>query len=333
MKLLKRLGILKIIFKAKFFRKRYPLAIRWQLTNRCPSQCKYCTLWKVPSRELSTKQILELLDEISACGTRKISFSGGEPLLRDDIGEIIRYCKNKGISPEMNSTGFLLPKKVNEIKDLDLLKLSLDGPEHINELTRRTKKSYQWALEAAASAKAYNIRFIFTTSLTKFNIGYVEYLLQLAKKFNTMVTFQPLRELPYFNIEEKDGIKTISPSPEEFKKSLDILVYYKKRKKNLMRNSLRGLKHITNWPHYHKLKCWAGKIFCMIASNGEVSPCDRLRYNTKLPNCAEIGFKAAFGRLPPLPYCEGCGFCGSLELNYLMSFKFDILSSIWKIMA
>lgn len=328
MKWSKQLDALKIILGAKIFNKKIPLAVRWQLTDRCPSECKYCKIWKASlSQELPTKKILEILDEIAMCGTKKVSFSGGEPLLRDDIGEIIRYCKKKDISPEMNSTGFLLDKKVNEIKDLDLLKLSLDGPEDIHDSVRGKKGAYEWVIKAAGSAKANNIDFIFTTTLTKFNINYIDYILNLAKEFNTLVAFQPLKEINYFNI-KTGNMDSIAPEQEVFKEHMDKLIYYKKTEKKLLRNSMRGLNHIYNWPHYRKLNCWGGKIFCMIAANGEVSPCDRLRYDNTLPNCAEIGFLNAFNRLPPLPPCLGCGFCGTLELNYLMLFKFDLSTMI-----
>lgn len=327
----KQLDILKIVLGVKFFNKKIPLAVRWGLTDRCILKCKYCGIWKSELKELPTKRILELLDEMKRCGTKKISFSGGEPLLRDDIGEIISHCKKIGISPEMNSTGFLLPEKIKELKDVDLIKLSFDGPGEIHEQVRGNKDSYQWLVNAASCAKANNLRFIFTTTLTKYNINYTEDILHMAKKFNTFVAFQPLKDISYPHI-ETDDVKSISPSPEAFKKAIDKLISYKKQRKFLMRNSVLGLKHIYHWPQFGKLKCWGGKIFCMIAPNGEVSPCDRIKYD-KLPNCNEIGFKEAFNRLPPLPICEGCGFCGTLELNYLMSFRFNILKSLIRIMG
>ncbi|MFH1441759.1 MAG: radical SAM protein [Candidatus Omnitrophota bacterium] len=327
----KQLEALNIIFKVKLFNKRTPLAIRWQLTEKCPSKCEYCKIWKSPSeKELPTKIIFKLLEEIKRCGTKKISFSGGEPLLREDIGDIITYCKRLGISPEMNSTGYLFEKKAKELKALDLLKISLDGPADINELVRGKKESYNWAINAASCAQTNKIFFIFTTTLTKFNIKYIDDILAIAKKFNTIVAFQPLKEIEYKNTTGK--LDSIEPLESLFKQTINKLISYKKQNNFLLRNSLRGLHHIYNWPQYEKLKCWGGKIFCMIAANGEISPCDRLKYDTKIPNCAEVGFKEAFNNLPDLPPCSGCGFCGTIELNYLMAFKLDILHLIRKIL-
>lgn len=57
-------------------------------------------------------------------------------MMRKDIGEIINYCISRKISPEMNSVGFLIPQNIALIKKLDLLKLSLDGPEKVHDLIR-----------------------------------------------------------------------------------------------------------------------------------------------------------------------------------------------------
>ena len=69
----------------------------------------------------------------------------------------------------------------------------------------------------------------------------------------------------------------------------------------------------------------------MIGPTGILTPCDRLEYKISLPDCTELGFKKAFNSLPDVT-CSGCGFCGSLELNYLASLKWDIVSTLNKIM-
>jgi len=325
-----KLEVLCDILKLQLFSKRTPIAVRWQLTYKCPLRCMYCDIWKnndVP--ELETKQILPLLDEMKECGVKKISFSGGEPMLRKDIDKIIDHCLSDGISPEINSTGFLVPQKINQLKNLHLLKLSLDGPKEIHDLVRGKAGSYDTVMRAAESAAANGIKFIFTATLTKFNINEVEFLLDLAEKFNTFVAFQPLKKR--YSASAGETVEGLYPCEEEYKNALKKLISSKKSGKGRMRNSLQGLLHIYNWPNYEKLDCNAGKLFCMIEPSGILSPCDRLKYNRPLPNCAELGFKKSFNSLPGIQ-CDGCGFCGSLELNYLASFKWGIIPTLNKIM-
>ncbi|MCG2725749.1 MAG: radical SAM protein, partial [Elusimicrobia bacterium] len=100
----------------KFFNKRIPIAVRMEITNRCPNKCSYCNVWNTKVEEPSKEKIFSIIKQLKKLGTKKISFSGGEPLLRDDIGEIIDYCKGLGISPEMNSCGVLIEKRISQIK-------------------------------------------------------------------------------------------------------------------------------------------------------------------------------------------------------------------------
>jgi MoaA/NifB/PqqE/SkfB family radical SAM enzyme len=319
--------------KIKFLGCKIPLAVRWDITSRCPWRCKYCQIWKLSIEELDTGRILRIIDEMHKFGVVKISFSGGEPLLREDIDKIIQHTKLKKISPEMNSTGFTFSQKAERLKGLDLLKISLDGPANINDFIKGKKGAYQCAIEAAESAYRYSIRFIFTTTLTGYNLDCIEYMLDVAAKFNTMVAFQPLKDIRYLRYsslyEYESNEQGLFPASRKWKEMMDKLISYKKKKGYLIRNSLCELNHIYNWPKYKKLACWGGRLFCMINSLGEVSPCDRLYYKRcHFPNCTQVGFRKAIEKLPSLPHCDGCGFCGSLELNYLMNFNWDVIKNI-----
>ena len=327
MKLRDKIKSFRAILKVRILRKRVPLAVRFQLTNRCTLRCKYCNLWHTRTEELSIQQVISILDKLAELGTKRISFSGGEPLLREDIGQIIDYCWEKGIYPEMNSNGTLVPKMIKVIQNLDFLKLSLDGPEEIHDLARG-KGSYKAVMAAADAAYKDKINFGFATVLTKYNIDFLDYLLGIAKDYNTIVAFQPLKRL-YRGISK---IEDLAPAQDRFKRAISKLIIEKKAGNRHMRNSLVSLWHIYNWPRYEKLKCWAGRIFCIIDTNGNLSPCDRISYSAPVPNCIELGIEEAINRLPEVR-CNGCGFCGSLELNYLMNFRFDILSSIKKILS
>ncbi|HTY44768.1 MAG TPA: radical SAM protein [Patescibacteria group bacterium] len=318
------------MLKVKAFKKRVPLAVRWQLTNRCPNKCVYCDVWSQDSDcELSTAQIFTIIDSLREQGTQTVSFSGGEPLVRGDIGQILEYCRKKNISTSINSNGALVAQKIGQLRTIDLLKLSLDGPEEIHDRMANCKGSYRQVLRAAEIAKAKGIKTIFTTTLTKHNIAHLHHLLEVAEQFDTLVAFQPLKQL-------SKGLKdweALMPPDKEYKQAIAGLIALKKGGNRRMRNSLDELGHIYHWPCYKKLECWAGKVFCMIGVRGELYPCDRLQYTVELPNCAAVGFKKAFASLPPVAACAGCGFCGTSELNFLLSLKPGIVGTINKIVS
>ncbi|MCX5700988.1 MAG: radical SAM protein [Candidatus Omnitrophica bacterium] len=318
--------LIAIFLKARFLNKRLPLAVRWQLTNRCVLKCKYCNLWSTPQKEFTIDKIISILDEMAVMGTQTISFSGGEPMLREDIAEILEETVKRGISTEMNSTGAGIPGNTFKLKHLDFLKLSLDGPEEIHDAVRG-KNSYKMVIEAAKAASNAKVRFIFTTTLTKYNIKETGFLLEEAQRFNTLVAFQPLKSL-YRGVED---ISFMAPGEQDFKQAIRELIIQKKNGNPHLRNSLVGLNHIYQWPYYPKLKCWAGKIFCILNTDGTLLPCDRIAYNSGLPDCRELGFERAFSMLPET-HCSGCGFCGVLELNFIMSLKFGTIKSIYNIL-
>lgn len=326
MRLKSKIASVISILKLKMLGKKTPIAVRFQLTNRCDHRCHYCNVWKTKSNELSTDEVLSLLRELKDMGTKRISFSGGEPLLRNDIGKIINYCKDLRISPSMNSRGAGIEKKIVDIKKLDLLKVSIDGPEQIHDYLSGRKGAFKQSLRAVEISQKNGIKVTLTTTMTKYNIEHLDFVRELAKKYNTVVAFQPLKRLSRGVREMED----IYPERKKYRNAIEKLIEIKKQGNGHMRNSLIGLKHIYHWPDYPHLECSAGKLFCIIETNGDLYPCDRINYKTELPNCVELGFRKAFENLPQVN-CSGCGFCGSLELNFLMGLRFGTISTVWRL--
>jgi MoaA/NifB/PqqE/SkfB family radical SAM enzyme len=310
------------LIKVRLFRNNTPLAVRFQLTNRCTLRCQYCTLWKTQKEDLSTEQIVKIIGDLGTLGTKRISLSGGEPLLRKDIEEIVDACWQNRIYPEMNSNGTLVPQKQKIIEKLDFLKLSLDGPEDIHD-SIRGKGSYRQVIAAAEIAYEGGVRFGFACTLTQHNLSGISHVLEMAKQFGTIAAFQPFKKM----YKECEDIEHLTPGKNAFQKVIRYLIEEKQKGNKHIRNSERALKHIYHWPEYEQLTCWAGKIFCIIDVNGDVIPCDRMDEPVTAINCLSCGVSEAIKDMPTIK-CRGCGFCGALELNYLMNYRFDILASL-----
>ncbi|MCP4649225.1 MAG: radical SAM protein [PVC group bacterium] len=325
MKTIDKLLSVKAILECKLFKKRVPLGVRWQITNRCTLKCKYCNTWSTERAELSLAQIKSIIEQLSVLGAKRISFSGGEPLLRDDLREIMQFCRLKNIYPEINSNGTLVADRIDLLSGVDFIKFSLDGPQDVHD-SLRGENSFAKVIEACEICKKHGVKFGFATTLTKYNINELDFIVSIAEAYDTIVAFQPIVNLKSAVCSFGD----LSPSGEEFKRAIDGLICKKKKGNLHVRNSIIGLKHIYNWPDYGKLKCWAGKIFCVIDTNGDLYPCDRVTFDHDLPNCTEVKLQQALSMLPEVS-CQGCGFCGTIELNYLMSLKTRILNSIKKI--
>lgn len=320
MNISKKLKSLKSVLLLRTIGKRYPLSVRFNLNNRCNLSCEYCNVWNIKSDELDTKEVFKILDVLKEMGTVHVSYSGGEPMLRKDIGMIIDYTKELGITCSINTNGFMIDKRWKEIKNVDLVKLSLDGGKKVHDLLRG-KGSYDVLIKAIDSIKD-NIKFSFSMTLTKFNLSEIEHSLELAKKYDTFCAFQPVKDL-----NKGKEVTHLMPNKEELRKTIRKLIRYKKKYPKNIRNSYRGLDDTLIWPEYKNNVCYAGKIFCMILPDGTVLPCDRISYDKPAYNAKEIGFRNAFMTMPPIR-CGGCSFCGSQEMNYLTQLKFDVLYEI-----
>jgi MoaA/NifB/PqqE/SkfB family radical SAM enzyme len=74
----------------------HPLYASFKLTSRCHFGCPFCNVKNAPCPDLSTARVKAILDNLSRSAVLMTSFEGGEPLLRDDIGELLRYARGHG---------------------------------------------------------------------------------------------------------------------------------------------------------------------------------------------------------------------------------------------
>lgn len=307
------------ILAARVFNKKMPLVVSWKLTYRCNYKCTYCGSWKVSSDELPTEKILLIIDELHQMGTQKIVFTGGEPLLREDLGVILGQCRKKKISVSVNSNGSLVRKKINELKNIATLNLSLDGPEEIHD-SIRGKGSYAELMKAVDIALENNLNVGFAVTLSQLNFNYLDFMLKKARELNVSIFFQPATE----NLLRCPGINPIFPDEGRYKRVIDKLII-EKRDNRFIRNSVSGLKYLYHWPHphSHKMRCAGGNLFCNIEPNGDVKICGRVDEEAS-GNAVEAGFKEVFNNLKPI-FCNRCWCAMRLELNYLFHFKPEVI--------
>lgn len=107
------------LLKAKVSGKRIPARVFLQLTKYCNMKCRHCWAYQQDyqddirdAKELTTKEMLELINLLYDRGTRWINFLGGEPLLRKDLGIILDHARKKGIYCEMSTNGLLVDQKI-----------------------------------------------------------------------------------------------------------------------------------------------------------------------------------------------------------------------------
>ena len=85
----------KILVLAKIFKVKCPLTIRCALTYKCNKKCIYCGIPEGDNFEIDASKICKMITEFADLGTKWISFSGGEPLLKEGVDSIIQHAKSK----------------------------------------------------------------------------------------------------------------------------------------------------------------------------------------------------------------------------------------------
>jgi MoaA/NifB/PqqE/SkfB family radical SAM enzyme len=296
--------------RALLFNKRSPLLVSWSITERCNLSCQYCHAGHTQSPELPTGQVMNIIDSLKDLGTRLIKFTGGEPLLREDMVDIMNHAHSRGLAVILSTNGVLFQEKINKISKLDGVSLSLDGPEEIHDRIRG-RGSYKKAIEAIKTAKEKHIPMSISATLNSLNLESVHYLLDCGKNFDSKVYFQPAtRTLLYGK-----AMNPISPDVNGYRRAVLLLIDLKK-KKNFIGNSMAALRHLYHWPNKTQINCMAGKIIVRIDAGGNIFPCPRSEKEENPPNILKKGLKSCFEGLTS-PNCRDCWCSAFVEINMI----------------
>jgi radical SAM protein with 4Fe4S-binding SPASM domain len=161
-----------------------PSYVVWDATRRCNLSCLHCGASKETyARELTTEQVKDLVTRIARMGSRSFGVTGGEPLLREDLTEILSYADEQGLVTTLATNGFLLDMlKAKELKQAGLrsIQISLDGEEAIHNHIRNNSQSYARALESVKYCQEVQIPLITISSVvSRFNYASLPFLKQI----------------------------------------------------------------------------------------------------------------------------------------------------------
>jgi len=124
-------------------KQRRPVVV-WNLTKQCNLYCSHCYAaadTETAPGELGTDEGKRLLDDLGEYGVPVVLFSGGEPLVRDDLVDLVGYAAERGIRPVLSTNGTLItPEKARQLRDagLEYAGVSVDGlPERNDDFRGR----------------------------------------------------------------------------------------------------------------------------------------------------------------------------------------------------
>jgi len=144
---------------------------QWMLTRRCNYRCRGCNVWDdQESTELSTEEVKRGLDILHDLGVLEIVFSGGNPLIRDDVGEILDYASKYFITTVYDN-GSIAEERIESVRNVDFVAISIDTlDEKKNDYLKGVSGAWRRALHAIETLKREGIPVGVSPTISQLNL-------------------------------------------------------------------------------------------------------------------------------------------------------------------
>ena len=172
-----------------------PFIVIWETTQACDLSCVHCRACAQPVRsalELNTVEAKRLIDEVAALEAPVFVLTGGDPLKRPDVFELVQYAHDRGvrISLTPSATPLLTRDAIVRLKECGLARLaiSLDGPTaEIHDRFRRVPGSFSWTLNAVRWAREIGLPVQINTTITRHNLEYIDSMIALLETLDIVL--------------------------------------------------------------------------------------------------------------------------------------------------
>ena len=227
---------------------RVPLFCGHKLTYNCNLRCKMCPFWKRSSTDSSLEKEKAILKRIYDSGVCGIAFEGGEPLLRNDLSNILAFSRSLPLHTSLVTNGTLLESRIDEIAPYinGVIYVSLDGLEKTHDTIRGVGGCFKKAIRGIIASNEKVSVTINTTIMTD-NLHEMEDMVKLAKELDVGISVAVAYE--YCNADAS------APTADEITKIARKLIEMKKKGYPLVNsvNYFRVMTKEKNW----KCRPWA----------------------------------------------------------------------------
>ncbi len=170
------------------------LTLQWHLTRKCDQRCKHCYIYEEKSyqlekEELPLKDCLKVIDDLVATAkewkvNKRINFSGGDPLLRDDFFEILKYASRFRLDMNIIGNPFhITPRVAKKLRKLNVggYQISIDGLEKTHDYFRKPG-SFASSIKALKILKKAGLKTSIMFTLSRTNAKELPKVIDLAAK-------------------------------------------------------------------------------------------------------------------------------------------------------
>lgn len=244
------------------------------ITQKCNLECKHCFLSSnKKTKELSTEDIKKVIDDLSTLQILNLVITGGEPFMREDILDVLRYCNLKKVPVTLFTNGTLIDEKIIEsIKELRiLLRVSLDGATMKTNDCIRGYGVFEKALWTIEKSVKAGIPTGIATTIYQGNFPEYKQMVDLAEKMGCY-EFEMSEVVSMGNAKKHPEILL---SPEQIQ---EIRSYTLKRSfdHSMIRAGMIDPLFDSSFDSEGQKGrdlCSAGRTTCAISPEGDVYPC------------------------------------------------------------
>jgi radical SAM protein with 4Fe4S-binding SPASM domain len=262
-----------------------PFVIIFAITGRCNLKCKHCVAkdsWK--NEVLSTEEIFDIIRQLVKIKVFHMSIFGGEPFIREDFFDIIKFLNKHPISITINTNGMLITKEIAQklvtIKNIKRYDVSLDGPEIIHEKIRG-KGSFNATISGILNLISFGSNVMLSVTINKINLRNLKDIVMIGKELGVRcINFRHT----FYGGNAKCFLDDLYVPKNEEKLVCEEIYELSKKYPGFIKGSYLQLYELLKQVGKHKVSnrflkinpCGAGTRECAIRPDGFIIPCDTL---------------------------------------------------------
>lgn len=295
------------------------MIVSWNTTNACNMYCDHCyrDAGCKAEEELSTAEAKTLLEQIARAGFKIMIFSGGEPLMRPDIVELVAYAASLGLRPVFGTNGTLITLEMaQKLKAAGAMGMGISLDSMDREKHNRFRKfpgAWEGAVQGMRNCRAAGLPFQIHTTVMEWNNHELEALTDFAVAEGAVAHH-------FFFLVPTGRAKTIEAESLRAEAYEDTLTRIMKKQQEVeielkptcAPQFLRIAAQMGLKTRFRR-GCLAGTAYCIISPRGKVQPCAYL--NMELGDVRQTPFdeiwknSEVLNKLRTLEYSGGCGSC------------------------
>ena len=295
------------------------MIVSWNTTNACNMYCAHCyrDAGCKAAEELSTLEAKELLNQIARAGFKIMIFSGGEPLMRPDILELVRHAASLKLIPVFGTNGTLITLQMAKdlkaagTKGVGISLDSLDAEKH--DKFRAFKGAWSGAVAGMKNCRAVDLPFQIHTTVMDWNQHELEamtdFAVEIGAKAHHFFFLVPTGRAATIEEESLRAAEYEEVLTRIMKKQQQVSI---ELKPTCAPQFLRIADQLGITTRFRR-GCLAGLSYCIISPKGKVQPCAYL--NMELGDVRQTPFdeiwknNSTLKKLRTLEYSGNCGVC------------------------